>query len=333
MAAFLFTPHLFMAYRPMQTIKNLQTLRAVGAAMIFAHHFGFKNHIVDSFGDCGVCWFMMLSGFIGYGVWSSRPHDGDRSSLIAETAGYIKKRVSKIAPFYYVGLLVALILAKFTYSALSVSTAILMIQSWIPERDVFFGPNAPAWFVSSLMFCLVLFPLLRRLPESTLFKILSLTIIVYLCVLLFIPEHRQLYWIYIFPPMQFPSFLIGMVIWPLATKCKSKIHSAISANAINVIAWGFTILLILNHHSIPYAFRLSSYWWIGTGLLIIGLTVTDKIRCVFTKVMHLTIFQKLGDASMSFYLLHLPWIYSFRIILRHLVEYRIINELTLTAEF
>ena len=132
--------------------------------------------------------------------------------------------------------------------------------------------------------------------------------------------------------MQFPSFLIGMIIWPLTTKLKSKIQSVYAANAINVIAWGFTILLILNHYNIPYAIRLSSYWWIGTALLISGLTITDKIRCAFTKVMHLTIFQKLGDASMSFYLLHLPWIYSFRIILRHLAEYQI-NELTLTAEF
>ena len=45
-------------------IKSLQSLRGVAAIMIVAHHFGFNSGMVDSFGDCAVAIFMMLSGFV-----------------------------------------------------------------------------------------------------------------------------------------------------------------------------------------------------------------------------------------------------------------------------
>ena len=316
----------------MQTIRNLQSLRAIGAIMIFAHHFGFGNYIVTSFGDCAVCWFMMLSGFVSYGVWRCSPHHTG-GSLLGETFRFLRKRITGMAPLYYIGLLFALILGRFMYSKLSVVATAVMMQSWIPDRDVFFGPNAASWFVSSLLFCLVLFPTLRRVDDRRLVRILLLTLTVYICALYIIPEDKQLYWIYIFPPMQFPAFLIGMCLWLAVEKCRGMIHSARSAGTMAVLSWCLIILSMVGFCYIPYSIRLSSYWWVSTAFLIFSLTVTDAVPCLHTRIMHLPLFQRMGDASMSFYLLHIPWICGFRIILRHLGDYGIIGTLPRTVEF
>lgn len=141
-------------------IYSLQTLRALGAIFIVIHHLGFKNSIVASMGDCAVSIFMMLSGF----VLTAAFYDRAKRKQLPSFRSFIIKRLVKIYPLYFVGMLFMMGLDKFHISPKIAAADFLMLQSWVPDNNWFFSANAPLWFVSDLMLCYCLFlPVLKVL--------------------------------------------------------------------------------------------------------------------------------------------------------------------------
>ena len=132
--------------------KTLQSLRGLMALVIIVYHcYSAHGPYVDTFTPCAVSCFFMLSGFL-----MMLHHPVERLGQFAYKR-FMWRRLVKIYPLHVLLTLVAVPSFGVNWK-LGVHLALL--QSWFPATGVHFGYNYVAWFVSSLMLCYVLYPVL-----------------------------------------------------------------------------------------------------------------------------------------------------------------------------
>lgn len=293
--------------------------------MIFVHHFGFDNRIVTSFGDCAVNWFMMMSGFVLCAAHEKHLAVLYSSGVLTPTAADVKsfmaKRVRHVAPLYIVALVLMVILRHNDFNVMTFLPSLLMIQSWIPLDRYFFAYNSPAWFISDIMFCYLMFlPLLWYISAKKrgALKLFALTMGTYCAMLMLVPSLPQwvFYLFYIFPPMQLAAFIMGMLLWQIASRLRLSLTPPCLSNLLIIIALSSVGISMTGYGLLPDRLNLGIYWWPSTLLMLLGLTVTDATDCFMTRLLHWRPFIMLGNASMAFYLLHLSWIKGTRLLLK-----------------
>ena len=185
-------------------IETLQSLRFVFMMMIFMSHFAYRDICAfDAGGDCGVSFFFLLSGFVcslGYG---QRIREGKFSY-----GKFLLKRLKKLYPLHLLCLLFYIVVSHTSIDA-KVLLNIFLLQSWIPDADWYFSCNSVSWFLSSLLFCYLVFPWAYR----HLSKYLTLAIfIAYIVFYWLTPYDRVNAVLYVFPAVRFVDFYIGMLL-------------------------------------------------------------------------------------------------------------------------
>ena len=185
-------------------IRTLQSLRFIFVMMIFMSHFAYRDiRAFDAGGDCGVAFFFILSGFVcslGYG---QQIREG-----IFSYGDFLWKRLKKLYPLHLLCLLFFLLVNQ-TPLDLKVLVNALLLQSWIPDSEWYFSCNKVSWFLSSLLFCYAVFPLVYR----HLSKYLTLAILlVYAAVCWLIPYDQVNAVLYVFPLVRFVDFYLGMLL-------------------------------------------------------------------------------------------------------------------------
>ena len=134
-------------------IETLQSLRFIFVLMIFMSHFTYRGICAfDAGGDCGVSFFFILSGFVlslGYG---SRIREGTFCY-----GRFMLRRLRKIYPLHLLCLLFFLVVSRSDFD-LTVLLNELLLQSWVPDPNYYFSCNSVSWFLSSLLFCYLVFP-------------------------------------------------------------------------------------------------------------------------------------------------------------------------------
>lgn len=185
-------------------IGTLQSLRFIFMMMIFMSHFAYRDICAfDAGGDCGVVYFFMLSGFVcslGYG---QQLHDGSFNY-----GTFIWKRLKKFYPMHLLCLLVFLLVSHAAFNEKVLLNA-LLLQSWVPDADWYFSCNKVSWFLSSLMFCYVVFPWVYRVMSGWFTLIV---VFVYILVYWLTPYDRINVVLYVFPVVRFVDFYLGMLL-------------------------------------------------------------------------------------------------------------------------
>jgi len=194
---------------------------------------------------CNAIWllpfFFILSGFVS-SLQSSRV----RSFTAASSAENIALRLVRLVPLYWVALWILVILAaaglveQTPYMAWPLQMA--LVQSWVPMKVcgpskypwsnyVHFAANTPGWFVSSLMFCSLLFPLLYNLRNymgwkgtlSTLFAVCALhTLPSYFQA--WLPVHGVGLDLFAFPGLRLLEFEAGILVFHLSTVLPANVQ-------------------------------------------------------------------------------------------------------------
>ncbi len=286
--------------------------------MILAHHIGFNSVITKSFGDFAVSLFFILSGFVLTLAYHERVRKGEHLPYLP----FLTRRVAKIYPLYLVTMILAWLLPGHYGGAEAILPDILMLQSWFPAKTIYFSGNAIGWFVSDIMFCYMLFlPVLRfMLFRRRMFYLSAGCVaVVYFLIVALVPDSAVTTVVYILPPMQFPSFLIGMWLATVTVdRSDATIPSAIWANTMVILAVGLTVVMIILYPAVTKRLTLSSYWWFPSACLIAALALTDNAKTLITRLLHGPILIKAGDLSYPFFLLHIPYLHLTRPILSHL---------------
>lgn len=138
-------------------IQTLQSLRFIFMMMIFMSHFAYRDiRAFDAGGDCGVAFFFLLSGFVCSLAYGPKISNGS-----FHYGRFLWNRLKKLYPLHLLCLLFYLLVSRAPLDG-KVLMNVLLLQSWIPNMDYYFACNSVSWFLSTLMFCYVLFPLLYR---------------------------------------------------------------------------------------------------------------------------------------------------------------------------
>ena len=281
-----------------QRYDNLQALRGIGAVLILIHHSGATGYVAASLGDYGVSFFFMLSGFVLANAYAGRD---------IRFGKFMKGRLVKLYPVYLLTLVLAVALQPartFSYPLAPVLD-LLMLQSWVPNPDIYFSGNAVSWFISTLLFCYVMFVpgmKLRRRSPRTFHCLSALVLTGYFILVPFIPEARATSLIYVFPPMQVPAFLLGILAYEVHEKVKETV--ARSAAALQVLCIIAIALQIYFYDRIAENYALASYWWAVDFVTIVAFAVQGERRDFMSRVMDSKVLQRLGEVSFIFYLFH-----------------------------
>ncbi|MBR1548693.1 MAG: acyltransferase [Prevotella sp.] len=272
-------------------IATLQSLRFVFVLLIFLSHFAYGDiSALDAGGDCGVAFFFILSGFVlslGYG---GRLREGSFSYVC-----YLKRRLLKIYPLHLLCLGAFLLASGSIADGRLVLNAMLM-QSWVPSPDYYFSYNSVSWFLSSILFCYLVFPLAyRRATPWWLAVVLSLYVVLFIVV----PDDKVNAILYVNPLVRFVDFYIGIVLCRLYERRGVPRWSG----------WQWTEIAVV----VAVMAALAAYPWVGAKLrnaplfwlvLVPALWVFAQQQGAVSRLLQMRPVMFLGSLSMPFYLTH-----------------------------
>lgn len=315
-------------------MKSLQSLRGIFAIFIFFHHL----NLFEAGGDAGVCFFLILSGFVmSIGYW-----DRIRSCKI-EYKHFLKRRFIRLYPYHIIGFIIAWVLLRPSYGGstpLVYISNLLMLQSWIPYSKFFFSCDSPSWCLSDFMFCYAMFPFIVRLVENKITHHKRLwgygiaLLIAYFIIINLIPIKFQLALIYINPLFRLIDFCIGMLLWRILFSDVSPISAQMNLNvnskAVNIfelLPILLFIALVYLYQYVPETYGLASFWWIPVVILILTFSLTNERKGIISRILSSRPLVWFGEMSFAFYMLHVPLIGGYRILANHLSDLPIYNSL------
>lgn len=282
-------------------IRSLQSLRGVFTIVIFLSHFPFPLTSAFSIpSDCAVSFFFMLSGFV-----LCAAHERKTGLKKYRFTSFMRDRLLRIYPMYLICLTAALAINHFHTFPLQIISHLLLLQSWIPNPDVYFGLNGVSWFLSTLMFCyMLLFPaVMLATRHSRLYLVIILAAaIIYIALIPSVPSELRTWTLYICPLTRAVDFLIGIALYQFYKKVRPALESP--AIPTDCIAAAITITAIAAAPAIDEIYTLACWWWIPMSLLIISFALCDKSRWPMARLAETDIPVSFGNISFSFYILH-----------------------------
>ncbi|MDE6513485.1 MAG: acyltransferase [Muribaculaceae bacterium] len=287
-------------------INSLQSLRGIFAVFIFLHHV----EVFAAGGDSGVSFFLVLSGFVMTHGYRHRILSGEIT-----WRSYMRKRLLRIYPLHLIGFLAAIMLTNCwlgRYTPAVWSANLLLLQSWVPQKTVYFSCNAPSWCLSDLMFCYALFPLLirltRKLTASKLAALSAAMLAAYFAIIHLLPAHLLTPIIYINPLMRSLDFMLGMALYAAVSSISlpEKRISRRLAALIEPAAVALYALAIVGYSAVPERYGLASYWWLPSSLLILVFALGSRSGGPVTSILNSRPLLWFGNLSFVFYMMHQP---------------------------
>ena len=315
----------------MYEIKSITGLRWFAAASVFMYHFGTPTWFPNSFknfqfnGFFGVQFFFVLSGYVLTIRYTDKP---------LETKGYLLARFARIAPMYFIGLLIGT--AYYANRPVNFDLRLFLehifgLQAWNKDFDRVASFNGPAWTISVEMFFYILFPLIAAIMRPTV-RSMTKSCVVVLCSATFgaalttlhIVQFGSLDPAKVEVPNEFlwfrgvPIFYLGLFIGGIGAANFAMSAMALPGNHplrrfFQPIIFAVTILFLLfnlNFNSVDNA-QLKLYTQFSlaifpVSLLLIGLHLHPE--SLLSKFLSLRPIHLLGKVSFSFYILHFPFI-------------------------
>ena len=210
---------------PQHQIQALTGIRFVAALGVFIHHMLGRLGITyfnDAFGDGGVTFFFVLSGFILTYAYS------DRLTGSGDVRRFYFARWARIWPLHIVTLLFyVFFFFKLSYIFKTADPFrklilnALLLQSWVPNYSWIFAYNGVSWSISTEAFFYLMFPLLVIKRGQFWIKYLILTIAIagyILTVNAYADEINKTGWasvaplIHCFPFVRLFEFMTGIAI-------------------------------------------------------------------------------------------------------------------------
>lgn len=287
----------------------LQVLRGIASTLVLLFHVN-ENMLVEfnviffrnifKFGSSGVDLFFVLSGFII--AYTNKSHIHIKKNWVS----YIKKRIIRIYPIYWVVILfflgIQLLLPEFYKTGFSFTLYNIFSTLFLFPNH--FMVNGVSWSLSyELFFYLMFISLFFFKKKAILWSFIAYTVCLFFFnFFLFQGSSYLSVWEFIFSPMNL-EFIGGVIIGNIYGKISliqgkrllsiGIILFVISASLVNagIFIFGSSID------------RVIFFGW-SSFLIVLGIVAIEtKITIEKRKINKLVL---LGDASYSLYLIHLP---------------------------
>lgn len=290
-------------------LDRLTSLRFIAALAVFVFHgllfiVGPESeavHAIFGQGRSGVSFFFVLSGFVL--AWSSTPEDSLRR--------FYRRRLARIYPAYLAALLFAAVLwlVRDPKGLASGLLTPVLLQSWVPDKRVYFAINTPAWSLSVEAFFYLVFPFaiagLRKLSGKGLWITASVAVSAPIALAALASQYLNpadlddgsftAWAVYYFPVARLPEFILGVVLAIL-----------LRAGRIPMIPWNFSVILAAVAYLAaglwPSAFGIVAVVIVPFAILIVAAAQRDLAGTPGWLGNWYAV--KLGAISYCFYLVH-----------------------------
>jgi peptidoglycan/LPS O-acetylase OafA/YrhL len=305
----------------------LTTLRFFAAAEVVAFHVAqtrpgwarpadFLSGLLSG-GYAAVIFFFVLSGFILAYVHTG---ESERSACNVKATRFWRLRFARIAPAYYLGLLLALpiltqVVAQSEASgwaaAFGMASVVLFVQAWWPAYTTFW--NFPAWSLSVECLFYALFPWLVRMLAR--WPVVAVLVGSYALIVLTNAYRAELLWrtglmgqtpqgdwlvLSSFPILYLPLFIFGMALARLylfGRVLSPRLHAAMFG-----IGVALTVVIFGGAWVLPGWTRSDPALALVFALIVFGGAGAAGTFPLLTR----PTFILLGEASYSMYILHIP---------------------------
>ena len=292
-------------------INSLQALRFFLALMIFHHHF-FFNPQIEQFGTFPVAFFFVLSGFllsVGYAEKLKNPSFSYRK--------FVVKRFSRVYPLNFIGIVLFLVFPLIldihsgsirVLKDTILLPDILLLQSWFPFPHIYHSFNAPCWFLSDIVFCYLMFPLLLRARKGikpSLYMILLL--VLYFGVVSLMPENWVHPLIYINPLFRLIDFMLGVELYFYYIKLSKNQYGNIPflhKSIVEVLVFFIAFLALVAYDLVPHRYSYASFYWIPSMLIILSFSLFADSGGAISHFLNNRFLVYLGTLSFPFYVFH-----------------------------
>ena len=277
--------------------------------MIFLHHFAANGKaLFPAGGSCGVSFFMILSGVVmslGYYNKCMQPHFSYKT--------FLAKRLIRLYPLHLACLSAFILLHPQILTngdCFKLIPNLLLIQSWIPIKSIYFYGNAVSWCLSDMMFFYALFPFIVKLTQQnnkTRLLLFILISVIYIILTLTIPDNYSHQLLYISPLFRIYDFIIGIIIYIIYREYNESIRKVIN-QSININAIGFICIAMLSFtiylfSYINIRFMYAFAYIVPVSMLILYFLIFEK-DSILTKILNNRLLYKMGEVSFSFYMIH-----------------------------
>lgn len=299
---------------PLRPIRSLTALRFFAAMLVFAWHIGLLKNL--QLGYVGVSFFYALSGFILAYNYSPKFSQLSRKSVLS----FYSARFARIYPVYLMSFFLAVpvtperLFASPSQWVISGLANIFLVQSFIPNMNIFFGFNGVAWSLSDEMWFYVLFPFLLysvlRLSAKYNKQVVVLAgaLSTWLALVLFLlPQHVGLNnWLtYVFPVTRLPDFVVGMLMGvrflngPSTNDKSPRQYSLFTLLEVSGVL--LVIASILYSPYVEQSLRFSAFY---IPIWAYVISVFAYQRGALSRILSLRFPVFLGNLSFVFYMVH-----------------------------
>lgn len=183
----------------------------------------------------------------------------------------------------------------------------LLVQSWIPDGNAIFYTNESSWFVSTLLFSYLLFPLLSSFTKRIPAKCSILVLACFMALITYLNTTTvPTYYRHIFPPARMVDFAIGVVLYQNLRKlfhndsCRQLFQKLVKA--LDVVL----ICIIIVACTFSFASLSVTVAWIFISVILGVFTLSARwnTKGLLYKVLSNKAFTQLGKISFEIYMIH-----------------------------
>ena len=287
-------------------IRTINGWRAVFALMIVLFHVGATSF--EEMTWAGVTFFLMASGFLLAMKHPFEQLDGTSYRRFAWN------HAAKLFPLHWLTLalwIVAMaLLGMLVIKPVALGLNFTLLHSWSLTHSIYFSYNKFSWFLSTLLFCYLCYPLLARwyspLPLRIKGLILAVLVLIDFIVLAGTDDYGRTA-LYVFPPVRLIDFIIGIT---LADACQySKKFQVLgkSANGTDaeLVSLALLSVMVMMFRSYPSLLPWSDaiLWWLPIIAILATCKFYDKREGFIGKLLVSKPLQWLGDISFEIFML------------------------------
>lgn len=291
-------------------INEIYFLRVVFMMMIFMHHI---------YPDCPACGFEAVSAFFVIGGFCMTLGYKERIDRgLFSWKEFLGKRFLKYYPIHWFALVLFIVVTQDFVIKKRLLLNIFLLQSWIPDKNIYFSYNGTSWYLCNSLFFAVVFPYLLRILNKLPIAIIRILPILLACFCLIenliIPNEFKHAIIYIHPISRLLDCIFGMciailymdyILKPSFSKIQPKIFFL---DVLIILSLAFTILIsvLLSPMEYDRIRYLTAIFWIPESILLLLICLRSQIAeaSFLKRAINNKYVLFLGRLSLSFYLLH-----------------------------
>ncbi|MDE6377924.1 MAG: acyltransferase family protein, partial [Duncaniella sp.] len=110
--------------------------------------------------------------------------------------------------------------------------------------------------------------------------------------------------IYVFPVMQLPPFVAGILVWMAFSRYPAAKAGRLTVSLLQIGAVALIIVFIIFYPRVNDRWGVASYWWIPDFALLYIMLVAERFDTPLNRLLRLCPMQIAGNVSFVFYLFH-----------------------------